>query len=127
MSFNSRRQLHVEQLESKTLLAADTATIAEAYVDQRARYPDLTFGEFLSRAVQGEDVLDAARNGSFLPQATQAGWLVRFEVGPMTGSELSEYPASKKVPPNTMVWDPGRKTWVRAHEITCDELPAPTV
>jgi hypothetical protein len=116
----------LDELSSADLTGQPVHPIAQAYVDQRSRYPDLTFREFLTRAVQGEDVLTAAQDGSFLPRAAQSGWLIRFEVGPMTGSEVLEFLKNKNVPPNTMVWDPGRSVWVRADAIKSDMLGAPT-
>jgi hypothetical protein len=99
------------------------AAITEAYADLRIRYPELTFDELLTRAREGEDVLTAVESGSFLPQHLQDGWLVRLEVGPMTGHELSEFLAARSLPNSTMVWDPGRKAWIRVDEVSAASFP----
>jgi hypothetical protein len=103
-----RRHLYVADLAKLGVLE-----LARALIDLRETYgPDLSFEELVHRASEGEDVLTAVHNGTLLPRSHQQGWLVRVELGPMTGKEVLERLRGGQIPDDAQVRDPERGDWV---------------
>lgn len=101
----------VELLCTIDLERGDVPDLAEAFVQLRETFPELGLAEVAKRYSSGEDVITAARQGTFEPVANQSGWAIRIEYGPLSGEAVRELADKAATAARVTVRRPGSRKW----------------